>query len=46
VKDNRPEKVDNPELYEEAEQNWEVFDKNRKELLNLIKVYDFEKLKF
>lgn len=46
VKDNKQYEVDNLELYEEAEKSWDVFDKNRKELLNLVKVYDFERLKF
>lgn len=46
VKDNRSEEVENLELYEEAEKDWKIFSDNRGELLNLIKVYDFEKLKF
>lgn len=46
VKDNRKEEIENPELYEKAENNWEVFNENREELLHLVKVYDFERLKF
>lgn len=46
VKDNRPEEVENLELYEEAEKDWKVFHENRRELLNLVRVYDFERLKF
>jgi hypothetical protein len=46
VKDNKVKEVSNPELYEEAELSWEVFNKNRKELLDLTRVFDFERLKF
>ena len=46
VKDNTQDEVENLELYEEAEKDWKVFHENRTELLNLIRVYDFERLKF
>lgn len=46
VKDNRQEEVENIDLYEEAEKDWKVFHENREELLYLVKVYDFERLKF
>lgn len=46
VKDNKKNQVDNLDLYEEAEKDWKVFHDNREELLNLVKVYNFERLKF
>jgi hypothetical protein len=46
IKDNKVKEVDNQEIYEQAELDWKVFDENRKELLNLIIPYDFERLKF
>ena len=46
VKDNRQEDVEDIDLYEQAEKDWKVFSENREELLHLVKVYDFERLKF
>lgn len=46
VKDNSFNEVENPYLYEQAESNWKIFHENRQELLHLVKVYDFERLKF
>jgi hypothetical protein len=46
VKDNKSYVLENPELYDEAERSWKVFYENKQELLNLVRVYDFEKLKF
>lgn len=46
VKDYKQTQVENPEMYDAAQKDWKLFNENREDLLKLVKVYDFERLKY